>query len=56
MSKSVFGLPFTGRSETKKSVLPSGESTGSESRYTPENGAISGVVHVPFTKCDSQIT
>src|SRR5947209_1411950 len=56
LRKRCCSTPFTGRSEAKYRVCPSGVSTGSESRYRPENGITSGSLHFPFTWCDSQIT
>src|SRR5262249_11818468 len=56
-SLSAFGVaPSTGRREAKNSFVPSGEKQGSLSLYSPENGATSGVVHFPFSKCDITIT
>src|SRR6185369_14492039 len=43
------------RSETKKIRRPSAESTGSESRQVPENGATSGGLQRPSTRCETWI-
>ncbi len=48
-------LPGAGRSEAKKSRLPSGEIVGLESLKRPEKGATSGSLQRPPARCETQI-
>src|SRR6202012_1070661 len=41
------GIPSNGRVETKINRFPSGLKAGSQSFHCPENGAVTGLVHLP---------
>jgi hypothetical protein len=49
-STSPRSTPSTGRIDEKYRRCPFGARNGSISLYCPENGATSGVVHVPSTR------
>ncbi|MEJ0030398.1 MAG: hypothetical protein WDO15_08540 [Bacteroidota bacterium] len=42
-------MPFTGLFETKNNLFPSGEIEGLKSLNFPENGAMVGSAHLPFS-------
>src|SRR5258708_833507 len=56
ISRSRFRSPAGVRLETKNSLEPSGDSAGVRSRNFPENGATSGMDHLPAISRLTQIT
>src|ERR1044071_3015357 len=53
MSRLGVAVPATGRLEMKEKREPSAVMNGSASEYCPEKGATCGVLHFPFTKCET---